>query len=280
MPIFEPEVALPKLLPNNAHWFACTGNMVVLRREGATGVAQCPSVEELRRAGLDVSAPHMVGMLDGVPCVAVSWGDHPVPEHLEKVGLRGLSSRFDEAVFAIAGRANQIAHFASTHQFCGQCGTRTERDPAERAFRCPSCRLVAYPRISPAIITLVRRGAEALLASSARFPGAFFSTLAGFSEIGESLEQTLIREIKEEVGVVAGNPRYFGSQPWPFPHSLMIGFNADYVSGEIAVDGKEISEARFFRADQLPQIPPKLSIARQLIDAWVSEVTKKDPQAV
>jgi NAD+ diphosphatase len=138
-------------------------------------------------------------------------------------------------------------------------------------MRCPACGLMAYPRIAPAIIVLVRRGEEALLARGARFPSAFYSTLAGFAEIGETLEETLEREVFEEVGVRVKNPRYFGSQPWPFPHSLMIGFVAEWAGGDIRVDGKEILEARWFRPDALPSIPPPISIARRLIDAWVED---------
>jgi NAD+ diphosphatase len=135
---------------------------------------------------------------------------------------------------------------------------------------------VTYPRISPAIITLVRRGDEALLANSGRFPVPMFSTLAGFCEVGESLEETLVREVREEVGLEVANVRYFGSQPWPFPNSLMIGFTADWAAGDIQVDGEEIKEARFFAADALPRIPPRLSIAWSLINAWVREVTGAD----
>ena len=142
---------------------------------------------------------------------------------------------------------------------------------------CPSCGLAVYPRISPAIITLVRKGDLALLASNAKFPGAFYSTLAGFAEIGESLEETLVREVREEVGIVVKDVRYFGSQPWPFPNSLMIAFTAEWESGEIAIDPSELSDAKWFRADELPMIPPPVSIARRLIDAWVTGVAKGKP---
>jgi NAD+ diphosphatase len=233
-----------------------------------------PQAEHL--PGLDLSLAQLVGTLDDVPCLAVSRRlEASLPPGLEVVGLRALWSRLSEQLFGIAGRANQLAHFERTHRFCGRCGTRTTQAPAERAFVCPACALTCYPRISPAIITLVRRGPEALLANSGRFPVPFFSTLAGFSEVGESLEETLVREVREEVGVEVANVRYFGSQPWPFPHSLMIAFTADYASGELRVDGHEIKEAQFFAADQLPRIPPRLSIARQLIDAWVREITGK-----
>jgi NAD+ diphosphatase len=142
-------------------------------------------------------------------------------------------------------------------------------------MRCPACGLTAYPRIAPAIITLVRRGDEALLARGARFPLPFYSTLAGFAEPGESLEETLVREVREEVGVEVRDLRYFGSQPWPFPHSLMIGYFAEWASGEIAIDGSEILDAQWFTVDRLPNVPPRISIARRLIDAWVDEVRSR-----
>lgn len=252
-------------------WFVCAENEVLLRRDSA-GLAQLPTEAEL--AGVDLTEAQRVGLADDQEYFAVPWvKGSPLPGGFELVGLRSLWARLDQRLFGLAGRANQLAHFAQTNRFCGRCGSRTKQDPKERALRCPNCALVSYPRISPAIITLVRRGDEALLANSGKFPIPFFSTLAGFSEVGESLEETLVREVKEEVGIEVGNVRYFGSQPWPFPHSLMIGFNADYVSGEIVVDGHEIKEARFFRADALPRIPPRLSIARQLIEAWVLEIT-------
>ena len=138
---------------------------------------------------------------------------------------------------------------------------------------CPSCGLAAYPRIAPAIIVLVRRGDRALLARNAKYPVPIYSTLAGFVDIGESLEETLAREVREEVGIEVTNIRYFGSQPWPLPHSLMIGFTAEWAGGEIRVDGEEITDAQWFAADDLPSLlPSHISIARRLIDAWTEEI--------
>jgi len=164
-----------------------------------------------------------------------------------------------------------VVDFERTHRFCGRCGVPTEPVSGERARRCSACKLTAYPRISPAVIVLLRKGSRALLARAAHFPLPFFSTLAGFVEIGETLEDTCAREIREEVGVEVGRLRYFGSQPWPFPHSLMVAFIAEYAGGEIRVDGKEIVEANWFAPDALPLVPPRASIARRMIDAWVAE---------
>jgi NAD+ diphosphatase len=189
--------------------------------------------------------------------------------------LRGLFTSLGEELWSIAGRVVQIVDWDATHRFCGRCATPTVRDPSERAKTCLSCGLRVHPRVAPAVIVLVRKGDLALLARGARFPAAFYSTLAGFVEPGESLEETVAREIREEVGIEVSHLRYFGSQPWPFPHSLMIGFNAEYAGGELKADGTEILDANWFSASALPVIPPKPSIARALIDAWVGEVTNR-----
>lgn len=136
---------------------------------------------------------------------------------------------------------------------------------------CPACKRVYYPRISPAVIVLVTRGEQALLARNSRFPLPFFSTLAGFSEVGESLEETLVREVREEVGIHVKDVRYFGSQPWPFPNSLMVGFFAEYESGELTLDPEEIAEAAWFSREDIPMVPPPISIARKLIDSWLAK---------
>ncbi|HEY8090819.1 MAG TPA: NAD(+) diphosphatase [Polyangiaceae bacterium] len=198
-------------------------------------------------------------------------GDRELPDGMVVLGLREAFSAFGQDGFMAAGLATQLVEWRTTHRFCGRCATPTERSTSERAVKCPACGLVAFPRIAPAVIVLVRRGEEALLARGARFPLPFYSTLAGFVEVGETLEDTVAREIREEVGVEVRSPRYFGSQPWPFPHSLMVGFTADWASGEIHCDPAEIVDAHWFQRDALPQIPPPLSIARRLIDAWLDE---------
>jgi len=183
--------------------------------------------------------------------------------------LRGLWGSLPEELFWIAGRAFQIVDWDRNHQYCGRCGTRTRDREEERAKICPRCGHIAYPRISPAVIVAITRGAEILLARAPRFPNAMYSVIAGFVEAGESLEQCVRREIAEEVGIAVKNLRYFGSQSWPFPNSLMVGFTAEYASGEISIDPVEIMDARWFTADDLPRIPENLSISRWLIDWFV-----------
>jgi NAD+ diphosphatase len=252
-------------------WFLVhSKGLVVRRREGAI---QLPGPDDLEALGVDVEAAHELGRFDGRPAWAAPLDEGAeLRADQEILSLRELYAAGGDAMFAMAGRAAQLVEWTKTHAFCGRCGTPTERVSGERCVGCPACKLIAYPRITPAIIVLVRRGDEALLAHNARAPAGWFSTLAGFVEIGESLEETLAREVREEVGVEVRDIRYFGSQPWPFPHSLMVGFTAQHAGGEIRVDGVEIVEARWFRPDALPPVPPRLSIARQLIDAWVEEV--------
>jgi len=227
-----------------------------------------PGDADVALLGLDASKAEETG---GGRALAVP-DDVVLPDPLAVVGLREGFALLGESAFLEAGAATQVLEWVATHRYCGRCATPTERLPDERCMRCPKCGLLAYPRIAPAVIVLVRRGAEALLARGARFPLPFFSTLAGFVEIGETLEQTVAREIREEVGIEVADIRYFGSQPWPFPHSLMVGFTARWAGGDIRCDEKEILEAQWFRADALPPIPPRLSIARRLIDAWLDEI--------
>jgi NAD+ diphosphatase len=188
--------------------------------------------------------------------------------------LRSLYGRLATDEYALAGRGLQLIDWDRTHQFCGRCGTHTELRSDERSRQCPACALVVYPRLAPAVMALVRRGRdEILLARSPRFAPGMYSALAGFVEPGETLEQCLHREVREEVGITVTNLRYFASQPWPFPHSLMIAFMADWAGGDIVIDEVEIVEAKWFRIADLPQLPQPISIARRLIDAAVREMT-------
>ena len=166
-----------------------------------------------------------------------NWPDeNQVLDGFQLKGLRETFGQLEEELIWIAGRANQLVDWSRNHQFCGQCGHPTEDKSEERAKICPACGLVNYPRLSPAVIMAVVRGDRLLLASNKRFKSGFYSVLAGFVEPGETLEECVAREIKEEVGISVKNIRYFGSQPWPFPNSLMVGFLADYAGGEIKAD--------------------------------------------
>lgn len=215
-----------------------------------------------------------LGRLQGIDCWAAELPREAPPpaEGYGWEGLRTLFSVLDDAHFALAGRAIQLVDWDRTHQFCGRCGARTEAKRDERSRICPACRLTAYPRVAPAVMMLIRRGDELLLGRSPHFPPGMYSALAGFVEPGESLEQCVAREAEEEVGVRVSNIRYFASQSWPFPHSLMIAFVCDWAGGEIRPQEAEIEAANWFKVLQLPKLPSRISIARRLIDAVSSEM--------
>ena len=184
--------------------------------------------------------------------------------------LRALHGVLPDAEWAMAGRGATLVEWLRSHRFCGRCGTPTERHHSERAMVCPSCEAVWYPRLAPAVIALITHGDRALLARHPGLPAGMHSTLAGFVEPGESLEEALAREIREEVGIGIRDIRYFGSQPWPFPHSLMIAFTAEATSDQLTVDRNELEYAHWYTVGDMPGVPPRMSIARDLIDWFVT----------
>ena len=187
--------------------------------------------------------------------------------------LRSLIFSDMNSEFVLAGKANQIIDWSKSHKYCGSCGNRTSPAYRQRVLHCPECQIQYFPRINPCVIVLITKGNEILLARNARFRTGFFSCLAGFIEIGESAESTVHREIKEEVGVFVENVRYKKSQSWPFPSQLMLGFHADYVSGEIVAEPSEIEEAAWFDIFDLPSVPsPKISVAGELIQLYKEEI--------
>lgn len=215
------------------------------------------------------------GNLGTAGCWATEVAPGATPPGYGWLGLRALFSVLDDAHFALAGRALQLLQWDRDHQYCGRCGAPTVTREEERARLCPACKLTAYPRVAPAVMALIKRGRELLLARSPHFPNGMYSALAGFVEPGETLEQCLAREVAEEVGVTVTNLSYFDSQPWPFPHSLMIAFVCDWAGGEIRTEDPEIEAANWFDVLQLPKIPSKISIARRLIDAVSAEIRRQ-----
>lgn len=253
-----------------AWWFVFSVNKLLV--ESTDHGAGVPLLGGLDTLPLHALRKHYLGTMNGHSCLCAECeADVRSPEGMAFQGLRKLYGTLDEEMFWVAGRAFQIMDWGRTHQYCGRCGSATNDKADERAKVCPTCGTVSFPRMSPAVIVAVVRDRSILLAHAARFPGAMYSVLAGFVESGESLEDCVRREVKEEAGVELKNIRYFGSQPWPFPNSLMVGFTAEYAGGEIRTDEKEIVDARWFTADQLPTIPDKISIARKLIDWFVEQ---------
>ena len=228
-----------------------------------------PDADALQGLGLDAQRLLPVGLLDERYAQAGWVEDEALaPAGYGWRGLRSLFGELDESLLGVAGRAFQIAEWARTHRFCGVCGHGTALEPGERCFKCTHCGHMAYPRISPAMMVLVRKGDAVLLAQHAQYAVKRFVPLAGFLEAGESIEEAVHREVFEEVGLRVQNLRYFGSQSWPFPHSLMIAFTADYLEGEIRIDPSEILEARWFGPDdEWPERVPQVSISSMLVDA-------------
>ncbi len=271
---FTPSIEPPSALDAPALWFAFQGNQILIRREADR--AHIPHVAHPRELGLEPMREQYLGALAEVHCFACELpADAPPPEGMVWSGLRGLFGLVDDATFALAGRAIQVMDWDRSHLYCGRCGTPTVIKAGERARQCPSCGQTHYPRIAPAVMALVRDGDRLLLARSPHFPPGMHSALAGFVEAGESLEQCLHREVKEEVGVEVTNLRYFSSQPWPFPHSLMIAFNCDYAGGEITPEPGEIEAASWFGVDRLPVLPNRINIARRLIDAAIADIRNR-----
>jgi len=272
---YVPAVVPPAENQEPAWWFLFRGNRLMVHVEG--GVAAIPSAIAYSEIGVPMVRSQYLGRLDDRHCYSVEVeAEAQPPDGWTFQGLRRLFGLLPESLFWVAGAAVQIVNWDRDHQFCGRCGSGTLDRPKERAKECPNCGLISYPRISPAIIVLVEREGKVLLARSHRHPQGLFSVLAGFVEPGETLEGAVAREIKEEVGIKVRDIRYFGSQPWPFPNSLMIAFTCHYASGDIVLEEEEMAEAGWYNPDELPPIPPKISIARRLIDWFVA---RHAPQA-
>ena len=214
-----------------------------------------------------------IGQLEAQTVQLAVWdAATPLPEMLTTIDLRDSFALLGETLWALAGRASHIATFYRTHQFCGSCGAATKPLVQEAACECTACGYRVWPRVSPAVMVLIQRGREILLARSPHFRAGMYSAVAGFVEPGESLEQCAHREVLEEVGVSITNLRWFESQSWAFPHSLMLAFFADYVSGEIVCQPDEIEDARWFSPDDLPPVlPSQNSIAYRILQAGLQE---------
>ncbi len=230
---FVPANDEPRAAAAESLWFIIRGSDLLIARDG-DGFA-IPRAANLRSLGLDGVRAHFLGSLGGISCKTLGVPmdtAEPAGWHFE--GVRSLFAAISDSFFSVAARALQIAEWDLTHRFCGSCGKPTILKEGERAFACTACGSLSYPRISPAVIVAVVRGGRILLARARRFPPGLHSVLAGFVEPGETLEQCVMREVQEETGIELRNIRYFASQPWPFPHSLMIAFTAEYAGGRSA----------------------------------------------
>ncbi len=251
------------------YWFVfCSNKLLILNKESG---AKIPVYNELTGLGQVLTAPLYLGKFYGQPAYCIGIDDNTqAPSGMSFVDLRSTFGVLDEDSFLLASKAVQVVAWEQTHRFCGKCGSLTQDLSGERAKVCPKCGFISYPRICPAVITAVFKDNKILLAHARSFKGDIHSLIAGFVEAGETLEEAVEREIMEEIGIKVKNVEYWGSQPWPYPNSLMLGFTAEYESGEINVDGVEISHADWYDVENLPELPSKVSIARKIID-WYSQ---------
>jgi len=257
--------------PEPGWWFVFNGDRLLVKTDGR--VSTVPFARDPAEFSVSPLWKRWVGNIGGHRCYsALVDGDAaPPPRGFDFHGLRGLFGCLEDIFFSQAGRAMQLIRWDHAHQFCSRCGSRADSRTEDGAQICPGCGYLSYPRISPAVIVAVLKGNRILLAHNNRFPKNRYSVIAGYVEPGETLEACVQREIREEVGIQVKNIRYFGSQPWPFTSSLMVAFTAEHAQGDIAVDDSEISDAAWFPADSLPDIPDKVSIARRLIDWFVQK---------
>ena len=270
---YQPLITPPAGQDDPAIWFAFhRGEMLIAHFDDEPQMPRCRDIAEL---GVNSVRSLYLGTYGGEHCyVAELEHAHELPDGHAMHGLRSVFGLVEEPLAVLAGRAFQLMEWDRNHQYCSRCGTPTVARTEERARACPKCRFTVYPPVSPAIMILIKRGREVLLGRKKEWAPGRYSAFAGFVEPGEMLEDTVRRETREEVGVEVENIRYFGSQPWPFPHSLMIAFTADYAGGEVRPDGVEIEEAQFFDAEKLPQLPPSISISRRLITTVCAKLAR------
>lgn len=250
-------------------WFVfCKSDLLLIRHDD--GHYDIPWQEQPPVSLKAWTTVHDLTMPDGL-MVKTYAVDYPVTDlpGCEMVGLRRSYHLLPYQQYLRAGKCAEILYWDSTTQFCGVCGAPM-RMYTEISKRCTQCGKEVWPQLATAVICLIHKGDEVLLVHARDFKRDFYGLVAGFVETGETLEEAVVREVSEETGLTIRNLRYFGSQPWPYPCGLMVGFTAEYAGGDIHLQRSELSKGGWFRYDNLPPIPEKLSIARRLIDSWLS----------
>ncbi len=268
---FSKGIQIPHKESNNSLYFIFKNGKLLLSKN-KKGEYCVPSAKDFKELNLKPAELIYLGKYEKRDCFSGELEDkEKLTKNLAPFELRKTYSLIGLDFFQIAGYASQITNWNKNSRYCGRCGSKVEDMEEERAKICPKCKLINYPTVFPAIIVAVVKKDMILLAKARRFRANLYSVLAGFVEIGENIEQCIQREIKEEVGIEVKNIKYFGSQPWPFPNSLMIAFTAEYKKGEITIDKKEILDAGWFKATELPLTPGKPSIAKDLIDWFLAK---------
>jgi NAD+ diphosphatase len=264
--------------PENINTSSKPGISIILRNQefltSKTSEFLLFEEDDLKWSEMEMVNKQFIGYLNDKPCYLLEITlDSKLDKDLILTPLRNLLGRIPDSLFTVCSRSLQLSEWRKNNQFCGVCGTQMIMHETERAMFCGCNNLLVYPKISPCVIVLVTKGEELLLAHNKNFPGTFYSTLAGFIEAGESAESAIHREIFEEVKVKVQNIKYFGSQSWPFPSQLMLGYHAEYLEGEITPDGEEIDLADWFHYKDLPQVPTgNISISGQLIESYIEKL--------
>ncbi len=269
---FVKSALAPEIPTDRAYYFIFSNNDILVagKLPDVTDQLSIPCIPEKEAKDMGLEALRFFGRYNETDCYCAHIKPETLPGNYRLINLRSLYGNVDMDFWVISGYARQIHDWNLNFQFCGRCGQKTQAKATEHARVCQMCRLISYPRVSPAIITAVVKDSRILLARGINFPNKnMFSVLAGFVSPGETLEDCVRREIFEETGIRIKNIRYFKSQPWPFPDSLMIGFTAEYAGGSISIDTNEILEAGWFTKDSLPLVPGKQSLAGELIEWFV-----------
>lgn len=271
---FTPGITTDEGARDSDLWFIFSGGKLLARatRESVT----LPRLKDIEHIAFDLHGSFYMGNLDGDRCFAVELRE--VPEETGNFvfsDLRFLFGIMEEELLNVSSKASELINWENSSRYCGRCGAINENKKGERSKICPACGLVKYPVISPAVIVAIVKGDKILLAHNKNFKGTMYSVVAGFVETGETFEECVKREIFEEVGIRVKNIRYFGSQPWPFPNSLMVAFTAEYEGGDIQVDNVEIGHADWFGIENLPEIPRRGSVARKLIDWFIENIGRR-----
>lgn len=260
-------------IPESSLWFILNKEEILLSIN--TNLISIPTFSEIQSLNPSLNQQHYLGIHCGLSCFAASIQNPEttsLPLKLEFHSVRKSYNMLqnDQSLYLIIAKAKQLLYWDMRTQFCGCCGAKTKASETESAKICSTCKSLFFPPISPAILVLIWRNDEILLGRSSDFLPGIYSTLAGFVEPGETIEQAVVREVREEVGFNIKNLQYYSSQPWPFPSSLMIAFIAEYDGGELQIAHSELEDARWFSIKQLPQLPNQMSLSRQLIDTFVA----------
>ena len=259
------------------NWFLFYKGDVFLEKNPTDGALSVPRSPQIPFGDIGDAIP--VPEMRGFKSFALEVKSPECPPNLQRVGLRDSYDCLDKMSYQMAGKAEELLHWHLSTRHCGYCGGEM-KFTTDISKTCTSCHREIWPTLSPAIIVLIRRRDEILLVQSRTFKSDYYGLVAGFVETGESLENCVYREVKEETNLEITNLHYFASQPWPYPRGLMAGFTADYLGGELHLQFSELNKGGWFRLDNMPRIPRKLSMARRLIDYWISEQKGLTPTAM